>query len=84
MRRDPSALHPVTARIIGAADALSAADAFRGIYRLADLRRRAEALMAGADLLCVPTIPTFYSLATSRPIPSAPTAASGPTPTSST
>jgi allophanate hydrolase len=63
MRRDPSALHPVTARIIGAADALSAADAFRGIYRLADLRRRAEALMAGADLLCVPTIPTFYSLA---------------------
>ena len=63
MHRDPSALHPVTARIIGAADALSAADAFRGIYRLADLRRRAEALMSGADLLCVPTIPTFYSLA---------------------
>jgi allophanate hydrolase len=62
MRRDPAVLHPVTARIIGAADSLSAADAFRGIYRLADLRRRAEALMAGADLLCVPTIPTFYSL----------------------
>jgi len=63
MRRDPSALHPVTARIIGAADGMSAADAFRGIYRLAELRRRAEALMAGADLLCVPTIPTFYGLA---------------------
>lgn len=63
MRRDPSALHPVTAKIIGAASALSAADAFRGIYRLADLRRRAEGLMAGADLLCVPTIPTFYGLA---------------------
>lgn len=62
MRRDPAALHPVTARIIGAADALSAADAFRGIYRLADLRRRAEALMQSADLLCVPSIPTFYSL----------------------
>jgi allophanate hydrolase len=63
MRRDPSALHPVTAKIIGAADALSAADAFRGIYRLAELRRRAEALMEGADLLCVPSIPTFYGLA---------------------
>jgi len=63
MRRDPGAIHPVTARIIGAADKLSAADAFRGIYRLADLRRRAEALMQGADLICVPTIPTFYSLA---------------------
>ena len=63
MRRDPGALHPVTAKIIGAADSLSAADAFRGIYRLAELRRRAEALMAGADLLCVPSIPTFYGLA---------------------
>jgi allophanate hydrolase len=63
MRRDPGALHPVTARIIGAAEGLSAADAFRGIYRLADLRRRAEGLMAGADLLCVPSIPTFYGLA---------------------
>ena len=62
MRRAPDALHPVTAAIIGKADSLSAADAFRGIYRLAELRRRAEALMAGADLLCVPTIPTFYSL----------------------
>lgn len=63
MRRNPSALHPVTARIIGAADTLSAADAFRGIYRLAHLRRQAEALMAEADLLCVPTIPTFYGVA---------------------
>jgi allophanate hydrolase len=40
MRRDPGAIHPVTARIIGAADRLTAADAFRGIYRLAELRRR--------------------------------------------
>jgi allophanate hydrolase len=63
MRETPEALHPVTARIIGAADSLSAADAFRGIYRLAELRRRAEALMDGADLLCVPSIPTFYSRA---------------------
>lgn len=53
MRSDPAALHPVTAQIIGAADA------FRGTYRLADLRRRAEALIAGVDLLCVPIIPTF-------------------------
>lgn len=63
MRRDRAALHPVTARIIGHADSLSAADAFRGIYRLAELRRRAETLIAGADALCVPSIPRFYSLA---------------------
>ena len=63
VRRDSGSLHPVTARIIGAADRLSAADAFRGFYRLAALRREAERLMAEADLLCVPTIPTFYGLA---------------------
>lgn len=62
MRENPSALHPVTAKIIGAADKLSAADAFRGIYRLADLKRAAEPALAAVDLLCVPTIPTFYSL----------------------
>jgi allophanate hydrolase len=63
LRADPEAILPVTRGIIGAADRLSAADAFRGIYRLAELRRRAEPMLAGVDTLCVPTIPTFYSLA---------------------
>lgn len=60
---DPDAILPVTRKIIGAAEALSAADAFRGIYRLKDLIRQAEPLLTGIDLLCVPTIPTFYSVA---------------------
>ncbi len=63
LTRDPDAVHPVTAQIIGAARALSATDAFRGIYRLADLRRQAETLMAGVDALCVPSIPTFVTRA---------------------
>jgi allophanate hydrolase len=63
MRDRPEALHPVTRAIIGAAEHLSAADAFRGIYQLADLRRAAEPALAAVDLLCVPTIPTFCSLA---------------------
>ncbi len=62
MARDPDALHPVTRQIIGAGARLSAADAFRGIYRLADLKRAAEPAMAQVDLLCVPTIPTFYTV----------------------
>lgn len=62
-RANPEAIHPTTAKIIGGADKLSAADAFRGFYRLADLKRAAEPMLAGLDLLCVPTIPTFYSLA---------------------
>ncbi|MBU1304588.1 MAG: allophanate hydrolase, partial [Alphaproteobacteria bacterium] len=60
---NPDAIHPVTRKIITAAERLSAADAFRGIYRLADLKRLAEPALAGVDLLCVPTIPTFYTLA---------------------
>ena len=63
MRTSPEAILPVTRKIIGAAEALSAADAFRGIYRLADLRRAADPVLDSVDLLCVPTIPTFYSLA---------------------
>lgn len=57
----PDALHPVTNTIIGGAATLSAADAFNGFYRLMDLKRAAEPLLAGLDMLAVPTIPTFYS-----------------------
>lgn len=63
MRKTPEALHPTTAKIIAAAEQLSAADAFRGMYRLKDLERAARATMADVDMLCVPTIPTFYSTA---------------------
>lgn len=63
MRTDPEAILPVTRQIIGKAEGMSAADAFRGIYRLKEMSRAAEPLLAGLDMLCVPTIPTFYSLA---------------------
>jgi len=63
MRDDPEAVHPVTRKIIGAAEGLSAADAFKGIYRLKELGRVAERAMEGLDVLCVPSIPTFYSVA---------------------
>jgi len=57
----PEVLHPVTHGIIAAAAGRTAVDAFKGFYRLADLRRAAEPLLAGLDMLCVPTLPTFYS-----------------------
>ncbi len=63
MKSDPAAVHPVTRAIVGAAESLSAADAFRGLYRLRELARAAEAAMDGLDALCVPTIPTFYTCA---------------------
>ena len=60
---DANALHPITRQIISPAETMSAADAFRGIYRLADLKRAAESVLSETDLLCVPTIPTFYTTA---------------------
>ena len=59
----PEALHPTTRRIIGGATAISAADTFAGIYRLADLRRSAEAVWNAIDVLVVPTYPRPRTLA---------------------
>jgi allophanate hydrolase len=41
---------------------LSAADAFRGIYRLAELKRICAPMIQAVDMICVPSIPTFYTL----------------------
>ncbi|NDV00007.1 allophanate hydrolase [Pseudoroseicyclus tamaricis] len=62
-RGRPGALHPVTKGIISAADRLTAVDAFRGFYRLAELRRAAEPALEGLDALCVPTIPGPVTMA---------------------
>ncbi len=53
---------PVTRQIIGKAEQLSAADAFKGFYRLMDLKRAAEPMLAGIDMLCVPTVPCFFTV----------------------
>ena len=60
---DPDALLPVTRRIVSAAAAFSAADAFAGRYRLAELARSAERIWDGADVLVVPTYPRPIRLA---------------------
>ena len=61
--RDADAIFPVTRDVIGKARRLAATDAFRGAYRLAELKRRCEPLLRRVDLLCVPTFPCFVSLA---------------------
>jgi allophanate hydrolase len=63
MAEHPDALHPVTARIIGGARGLTAEDAFKGFYKLEALKRQAETLLEGIDLLVVPTVPTLYAVA---------------------
>lgn len=57
MEEKPGAFLDVTRQIISGAASLSAADAFDGIYRLADLRRQAEKAWRGIDVLAVPTYP---------------------------
>ncbi|WP_293775772.1 allophanate hydrolase [uncultured Oxalicibacterium sp.] len=57
------AIHPVVRGIIFKAKQFSAADAFKGTYRLADLKRKSDALLAQFDALVVPTAPTHYKIA---------------------
>ncbi|MGE0774033.1 MAG: allophanate hydrolase [Sphingomonadaceae bacterium] len=53
-------LDPSVAAIMLGGQTSSAADAFRGQYRLAELRRRTEAEWARVDVLLLPTAPTIY------------------------
>ncbi|MDR3465525.1 MAG: allophanate hydrolase [Xanthobacteraceae bacterium] len=63
MAAHEDALHPVTRTIIAGARKFSAADAFKGIYALQALRAKLAPLIAAVDLICVPTTPSYYSLA---------------------
>jgi allophanate hydrolase len=73
----PDALHPTTLQIIKQAERLSAADAFAGIYRLAELRRRTEATWTEVDALVVPTVPRAYTRADLEADPIGPNSALG-------
>ncbi|SDV46717.1 allophanate hydrolase [Chitinasiproducens palmae] len=61
--RNEAAIDPVVRDVIFTAQRFSAADAFDGLYRLADLKRRAEGLLAQVDALLVPTAPTHLRIA---------------------
>ncbi len=54
-------MDPAVRAVIARADSLSAADAFRGQYRLSELRRSCHDVMASFDALLVPTAPTLWS-----------------------
>ncbi|WP_248310435.1 allophanate hydrolase [Bosea sp. 117] len=57
----PDAIHPVVRSIIERGASFSAVEAFRGQYRLAELRAQATETLAGLDALMVPTLPTVYT-----------------------
>lgn len=56
-------LDPTVAKIILGGKAPSAADCFRATYRLAELRRAADTILATVDALVAPTAGTTYTVA---------------------
>ena len=58
----PDSLHPVTRKIIEGARQRSAADAFDGIYRLAELANITRDVWKEIDVLVVPSIPDICTL----------------------
>ena len=60
---EKDALLPVIRDVILPAKDMSAADGFRAQYRLADLRREADQLMARVDALVVPSTPGIHTRA---------------------
>ena len=61
MKDQPEAVHPVTRKVIEAAESYSATDTFQAIYSLRDLSRHISKTIASLDALCVPSIPKFFS-----------------------
>lgn len=56
----PGDIDPTVREIVEAGFGMSAVEAFRGQYRLAQYARAAEAIWQEVDILAVPTSPTIY------------------------
>jgi allophanate hydrolase len=54
-------VHPIVGSTIRLAAAKSAADAYRGLYRLEALKRAATSTWAGVDVMLLPTAGTIYT-----------------------
>lgn len=61
--RYPDELDPTVRRIIEGARSMSAADSFRGRYRLEELRMKTRPMWQEVDALLLPTAPTIYAVA---------------------
>ncbi|GGK76452.1 hypothetical protein Sme01_20930 [Sphaerisporangium melleum] len=60
---NPGELHPVTRQVLGGGSGLTAVDAFRGLYRLRELRAATRPAWSAMDVLAVPTVPTTFTVA---------------------
>ena len=62
LKKNPNAIHSVTRQIIQKAENFSAADTFVDYYKLSELKRKVKPILTSVKMLCVPSIPTFYSV----------------------
>ena len=62
LKKNPNAIHSVTRQIIQKAENFSAADTFVDYYKLSALKRKVKPILTSVKMLCVPSIPTFYSV----------------------
>ncbi|WP_374546437.1 allophanate hydrolase [Rhodoblastus sp.] len=69
LARNPGALDPTVRGLIESAKTFTAADAFRGQYRLQELLRVAAKEAETFDLLLLPTSPTIHTVAAMRADP---------------
>lgn len=63
LKNQADEIYPLTRQIIAAAENLSAVAAFRDFYRLQELKKRGFKALEGIDMLCVPSIPTYFTVA---------------------
>ena len=62
LKTSPEAIHPTTLNVIQKAETISSADVFRDFYQLQSLKSKVIPLLKDFNMLCVPTIPTFYTV----------------------
>ncbi|HVU37329.1 MAG TPA: allophanate hydrolase [Opitutales bacterium] len=62
IKENPQAIHPVLRGIIGKATQFDAVALFKAQYKLAELKRTCDALLAKVDALLVPTTPAIYTI----------------------
>ncbi len=62
MNQTPDPLHPATRRVIEVAENFDAVDTFNAFYALQKMKRHLAPVIAGVDMMCVPTIPTFATV----------------------
>ena len=62
LEKNPEALHPVTKKVLEKALKFSAKDTFRAQYVLRELTVQIKEILDDLDMLCVPSVPKYYTL----------------------